>query len=127
VTIAVITGWQCAAAGFPWVDALVAWIVGGLILFLAYGLYRRAVPILVDASAIPAEALRAAVDAVPGVRVTRRIRSHGRGESGHIDVVVGVNSDSSTRDTHTIADEIERVLAERFQARDVCVHVEPLD
>ncbi len=100
VTTAVIAGWQLAARGHHWADAVAAWVVAGLIFWLAYGLFRRAIPVLVDQSLIPPEALRAVVDGVPGVRATRRVRSAGRGAQGKIDVVVCVDAACSSRESH---------------------------
>jgi divalent metal cation (Fe/Co/Zn/Cd) transporter len=42
-----------------------------------------------------------------------------------VDVVVTVDPALPTSAAHRIADEIERALAERFEARDITVHVEP--
>lgn len=125
VTLAVIAGWQFAARGYRWLDSLSAWLVSALILALAYGLFRRAIPVLVDQSLIPPEEVAAVVDSVPGVLATRRVRSRGRGEDARIEVVVSVDAGFSTLASHAIADEIERALSERFRVGDVSVHVEP--
>ncbi len=125
VTASVIAGWQSAARGHPWLDTATALAVAGLILYLAFGLFRRAIPVLVDRSAADPDELQAVVEAVAGVRSARRVRSRGRGREGCVDVVVTVDPALPTSASHRIADEVERVLAERFEARDVTVHVEP--
>ncbi len=125
VTSAVIAGWQFAARGWEWLDTLTTLFVAGLILYLAYGLFQRAIPVLVDRSIADPDELSAVVSAVSGVRSTRRVRSLGSGGDGKIDVVVSVDPDLSTSASHAIANEIESVLAERFSMRDVTVHVEP--
>ena len=125
VTSAVIAGWQFAARGWKGLDTLTTLFVAGLILYLAYGLFQRAIPVLVDRSIADPDELSAVVSAVSGVRSTRRVRSLGSGGDGKIDVVVSVDPGLSTSASHAIADEIERVLAERFSTRDVSVHVEP--
>jgi cation diffusion facilitator family transporter len=126
-TIAVIIGWQLAATGHAWLDTVFTLGVSALILFLAFGLYRRAIPVLVDQIATDPEQLTAVVQSVPGVRGTRRVRSHLSGLGATIDVVVAVDSHLSTAASHDIADEIERTLRERFSTPDVTVHVEPED
>lgn len=123
-TIAVIAGWQFAARGHRWLDTLTAVVVSALILSLAYGLFQRAIPILVDESAAPPEDLAAVVSNVAGVRQTRRIRSR-MGPSASADVVVSVDPEISASAAHEIADEIERAIRERFPIRDVSVHIEP--
>lgn len=125
VTASVIAGWQFAARGHSWLDTATTLAVAGLILYLAFGLFRRAIPILVDQSSADPDAVREAVAGVSGVRSTRRVRSRGRGRDGRVEVVVTVDPGLSTSDSHRIADEVERVLEERFDAADVTVHVEP--
>ena len=125
VTASVILGWQFAARGHSWLDTATTLAVAGLILYLAFGLFRRAIPILVDQSSADPDAVREAIEAVSGVRSTRRVRSRGRGRDGRVEVVVTVDPALSTSDSHRIADEVERVLEERFEAADVTVHVEP--
>jgi len=125
VTTSVIAGWQFAALGHLWLDTATTLAVAGLILYLAFGLFRRAVPILVDQSAADPDEIREAVATVAGVRSTRRVRSRGRGRDGRLEVVVTVDPALPTSASHRIADEVERVLEERFDAADVTVHVEP--
>jgi len=124
-TVAVIAGWQLAANGYRWLDALASLIVAAMILYLAYGLFQKAIPVLVDRSIASAEALSSVASAVPGVRETRRIRSREGGSGPAIDLVVSVDPDLSTADSHAIADEIERVISEAFSVNDVTVHIEP--
>jgi cation diffusion facilitator family transporter len=125
VTLGVIASWQLSAAGHPWFDPLATLVVALLILYLAWGLFQRAIPVLVDRSLLDPEELRAAVSKVSGVRATQRVRSRGPASEARVDVVVSVDGELSTGESHAIADEIERVLAERFSVDDVTVHVEP--
>jgi len=125
VTVAVIAGWQLAARGHLWLDSALTLLVSGLILTLAFGLFRRAIPVLVDHVAVEPEVLTAAVDAVPGVRSVRSARSRAGAGAPRIDVVVTVDRKLSTEQSHAIADAIERELRHRFASEDVTVHVEP--
>jgi cation diffusion facilitator family transporter len=124
-TVAVIGGWQLAANGYRWLDALASFIVAAMILYLAYGLFQKAIPVLVERSIANPEALSNAASAVAGVEETRRVRSRQGGSGPTIDLVVSVDPDLSTADSHAIADEIERVISEKFSVSDVTVHVEP--
>jgi cation diffusion facilitator family transporter len=123
-TIAVIAGWQFATHGYRWLDTLTALAVSVLILTLAYGLFRRAIPILVDERAAAPEELTAVVNSVAGVKWTGRVRSRG-GPSPSVDLVIGVDARLSTSASHEIADEIERAIREQFPISDVSVHIEP--
>ena len=124
-TVAVIAGWQLAANGYRWLDALASIIVAAMILYLAYGLFQKAIPVLVERSIANPEALSNAASAVAGVEETRRVRSRQGGSGPTIDLVVSVDPNLSTADSHAIADEIERVISEKFSVNDVTVHIEP--
>jgi cation diffusion facilitator family transporter len=125
VTLTVIAGWQLAAAGYAWLDKLATAGVGLLILALAWGLFRRAIPVLVERSAADPEELAAVVREVAGVRATRRVRSLATSGGARIDVTLSVDGRLSTVESHAIADRVERALVEHFAAADVTVHVEP--
>jgi cation diffusion facilitator family transporter len=127
MTGAVIAGWQLAARDHPWLDTLCALGVAGVILYLAYGLFRRAIPTLVDRAALDPQTLAKAVAATPGVRRVESVRSRWTGASAAVDLTVAVNPALPTRDAHRIADDIEAKIAARFDIDDVTVHIEPDD
>lgn len=124
-TIAIILGWQFAARGYLWLDTVLALVVAGLIFYLAYGLYRRAIPILVDQEASNTYELRVAVRALPGVQNVKRIRSRYTGSGTVADLVITVDPGLSTEESHRIADDVENLLAQRFGIIDTSVHIEP--
>jgi cation diffusion facilitator family transporter len=124
-TVAVIAGWQLAAHGYRWLDALASIIVAAMILYLAYGLFQKAIPVLVERSIANPEALSSVASAVSGVQETRRVRSRESGSGPAIELVVSVDPNMSTADSHAIADEIERTISEKFSVNDVTVHIEP--
>jgi len=97
-TVVVIAGWQVSAMGFPWLDTLCALGVSALVLYLAYGLFRRALPTLVDQFAIDPEALAEAVVSVGGIRAVRRVRSRWVGPDQVVDLVVSVDPALPTTD-----------------------------
>jgi cation diffusion facilitator family transporter len=124
-TVVVIIGWQLSARGYPWLDTACALAVAVLVMYLAYGLFKRALPALVDQFAVEPETLLGAVRGVAGVREVSRIRSRWVGSQPAIDMVIAVDPKLSTTDAHEIADTIENLLEERFQARDISIHIEP--
>jgi len=125
VTASVIAGWQLSAMGWLWIDQVSALAVAGLILYLAYGLFRRTLPVLLDERAIEADELREAVAGVEGVRAVRRVRSRWIGSARAVDLVIEVDAHLPTASAHEIADRLEDLLAERFDVYDVSVHIEP--
>ena len=124
-TIVVIAGWQLSAMGYLWLDRVCAFAVSLLVFYLAYCLFRRALPVLVDQFALDPELLSSSVREIPGVRQVRRVRSRWIGQDKSIDLVISVDSDLTTDKSHRIATSIELLVEERFGVSDVSVHVEP--
>jgi cation diffusion facilitator family transporter len=124
-TIVVIVGWQLAARGHVWLDTACAYGVAALILYLAFGLFRRAIPILVDHIAVDPEIVSRVVAATPGVRAVRSVRSRWIGSSISIDLTISVDPALPTSQSHEICEAIERMVAGELSIHDVTVHVEP--
>lgn len=124
-TIVVIGGWQLSAMGYFWLDRACALGVAGLVFYLAFSLFRRAIPVLVDQSAIDPALLAEATAGIRGVRNVRRVRSRWMGSDRAVDMIVMVDPRLSTPESHVIADQIESVLEKRFDVGDVSIHIEP--
>jgi len=124
-TVVVIIGWQLSSMGFLIMDRLCALGVAGLVFYLAYRLYKTAFPVLVDEYAIDPEDLKNAVMNIPGVKSVGRIRSRWIGSEIAIDIVVSVNAELSTEESHRIADQVETMIEDKFQVGDAFIHVEP--
>lgn len=125
-TVVVIIGWQLSARGYPWLDTACALGVSAMILYLAFGLFKNVVPVLVDEMAIEPEALTAAISEVSGVIGVPRVRSRWIGPERAVDVIVTVAASLSTVQSHTIADDVEKLLEKKFDVTDISVHVEPV-
>ena len=124
-TIVVIGGWQLSAMGYLWIDKACALGVSGLVLYLAFSLFRRAIPILVDESAFDPAGLIKATETVAGVCSVRRVRSRWIGSECAVDMIVVVDAKLPTQKAHGIADQIEAILETRFNVQDVTIHIEP--
>jgi cation diffusion facilitator family transporter len=124
-TLVVLVGWQLAAQGYYWLDTAFAIGVSAIIFYLAFKLFQRAIPILVDYSDVDPNAVSAAVNGVQNVNTVLRVRSRKMGKARVADIIVTVDPNLSTIDSHPIADEIETVLADKFHIQDVVVHIEP--
>lgn len=124
-TVVVIVGWQLSSMGFLILDRLCALGVAGLVFYLAYRLYKSAFPVLVDEYAVDPEDLRHAVMNVRGVKEVGRIRSRWVGSEIAIDVVVLVNAELTTEESHHIADQVERMIETQFNIGDAFIHIEP--
>jgi cation diffusion facilitator family transporter len=124
-SVMVIVGWQLASLGYYWLDTVFAIVLSGIVFYLAFKLFQRAIPILVDYSDLDPKDVSIAVDRIAHVQAVGRVRSRSSGKGRSADVIVKVDPKLSTTDSHTIADDIEKVLAEKFDIQDVVVHVEP--
>lgn len=124
-TVVVIIGWQLSAMGYVWLDRLCALGVAGLVFYLAYGLFKRVIPILVDESAIDPEKLIEVVGDVKGVREVTQVRSRWIGSDSAVDMIILVDPYLTTVESHVIADQIELALEEQFDVKDVTIHIEP--
>lgn len=124
-TVVVIVGWQLSARGHPWLDTACALGVALLVAYLAVGLFRRVIPVLIDRIAIEPERVIDAALEVRGVRRVRRVRSRSGGAGRIVDMIVAVEPGLSTTQSHAIADDLEKRLKGRFGIDDVTVHVEP--
>ena len=126
-TIAVIVGWQLSARGYPWLDTVFALLVASLVMYLSYGLFRRAIPRLVDSISHEPEEIVAAVKPLDGVRKVHRVRSRWVGSKPAVDVIITVAPDMPTSEAHDVADAVEKALLETLSIEDVTVHIEPDD
>jgi cation diffusion facilitator family transporter len=126
-TIAVIVGWQLSARGYAWLDTVFALLVACLVMYLAYGLFRRSIPQLVDSISHEPEEIAAAVELLEGVRKVNRVRSRWAGSKPAVDVVITVAADMPTSEAHDIADAVEEALLKTLLIEDVTVHIEPDD
>src|SRR5882757_9161605 len=77
ITIGVLIGVLFARRGATWVDPVVAIVVAALIVRVAYQIFARTVPVLVDERAIPERAIRQTAQGVDGVKKAYDIRSRG--------------------------------------------------
>lgn len=126
-TVVVIIGWQLSSMGFLILDRLCALGVAGLVFYLSYELYKSAFPVLVDEYAIDPEDIKNAVMTIRGVKDAGRVRSRWIGSEIAIDIVIYVEPDLTTEESHSIADKVEILIEEQFNVGDAFIHVEPFN
>jgi cation diffusion facilitator family transporter len=126
-TLVVIAGWQLSAMGYPWLDQLCALGVSLFILYLAWGLFKKVAPILVDEYAVDPEKVVALVGQIPGVKAVDRVRSRWIGNEASIDMVIYVGRQLTTEKSHQICDKVESLIEREFNVTDISIHVEPFD
>lgn len=126
ITIGVLLGILFSRQGYTWVDPVVAIVVAFMIVRVAYQIFARTVPVLVDERAIPARTIRQAAQSVEGVRSAYDIRSRGaRAGVRYAEVTIAVDRGANVEAAHEIADEVEARLKRELELNEVTVHVEP--
>ncbi len=124
-TIMVIVSWQLSTLGYWWIDKLAGIGVAAMVLYFAYGLYKKVFPILVDGYAIDPDELSKAAAEVPGVLEVRQVRSRWIGSKKAVDLRIAVAADLPTVDSHDLAHRVEDHICARFNIVDTSIHVEP--
>jgi cation diffusion facilitator family transporter len=125
ITIGVLIGVLLARRGWWWIDSAVAIVVALVIVFVAYGILTRTVPVLVDQRALPTRDIQETAQAVPGVKSAYSIRSRGPTDLRYAEVTIGVDRHANVESAHAIADQVEQRLKRELQLHEVTVHVEP--
>ena len=124
-SIAIIAGWQLAVNGWLWLDTFFAIVMAGVIAFLAFRLFKQAIPILVDSTRVNEQQLRNAVLAIDKVAEIRQLRTRYDGLQHIGDITVIASKDLSLEQTHQLADRVEQLMADEFGVSDTVVHIEP--
>jgi cation diffusion facilitator family transporter len=125
ITSSVIAGVMLSRGGFGFADPIVALMVAGAIVWIAFGVVRRSVPVLVDEHAVPADTIRAAAERVAGVHSAYQIRSRGSPHQRFAEVTIAVERTATVEAAHAIADVVETRLRDELQLHVVVVHIEP--
>lgn len=126
-SVAVLVGLALVARGHAWADAAFTLVVAGLIARTGWEILRATVPILVDERALEETVVREACLGVAGVLACYHVRSRGRPGERFVELTIGVAPELGVREAHTIADHVEERLARTLAAREVLVHVEPVE
>ncbi|MFC3094421.1 cation transporter [Alteromonas sediminis] len=124
-TVAAIVGWQAALLHVAWLDKAVALVIVAIVLYMAYGLFKQAIPVLVDQAMVNEASLSKVALGVPGVKAVGQVRSRSTGKGTAVDISVEVDAQLSTKASHDIANELEATLIACFDLVDVLVHIEP--
>lgn len=125
ITSVAIGGWQLSAMGYAWADRICALGVALFVIYLAFNLFKRTLPVLLDENAIDSDVLHKVIRNIHGVKNTYRIRSRWIGKTCAIDLVISVDPALTTEESHKITDEIESAIKNKFDITDISIHVEP--
>lgn len=128
VSLGVIVSLVLVRAGYPMADPIVALLVAAAIVYTAWKVFKQAGETLADTSRIPPEDICAAVMESHGVLGCHDVRTRGSEAEVYVDLHVQVDETRTVADGHRIAEDVERMLCERFPSVvDAIVHLEPYD
>jgi cation diffusion facilitator family transporter len=126
VSLAVIAGLALVQVGFRQADSMLALVVGAVILYTAFCVFRQAAATLSDKARIPVAEILRVVSAHPGVEECHCVRTRGIPTEVYLDFHLLVNPQMSVQDSHDLAARVEQCLHEAFPAvADVIIHIEP--
>jgi cation diffusion facilitator family transporter len=113
--------------GQPLLDPIIALLLAGLIVKVAWELTQEAGGGLLDTRLPPAEIgrLRAVLDGDSRVIGYHRVRARRSGAHRHIDLHLLVDPEMSLRDAHHLAEEVEDRIRAELAHVSIVTHVEP--
>ncbi|MDD3518798.1 MAG: cation diffusion facilitator family transporter [Chromatiales bacterium] len=129
-SLVVVVGIGGTLAGLPYLDAIAAVIVAGMILLMGWRLVRQSVNELIDTGLEPERvaSIRDAILSVDGVKSLHMLRTRRMGGSALADVHILVSPRISVSEGHHISDTVRRHLVDSFdELTDVTVHIDPED
>jgi cation diffusion facilitator family transporter len=123
VTITVLISLLLVRWGWPRVDSVLSLVVAGLIGRIGYQVFKRTVPVLVDASAVDEKQLQEIVRSVPGVVDAHAVRSRRAGDLVFIDMHLLVEPKDTER-AHALTEAVEGALRSALGPTSATIHVE---
>jgi len=123
VTSTVLASLVLVRFGMPRVDAALSPAVAALIGRVGYQVFRRTVPVLVDASAVDEEHVQSIVRSVPGVVSVHAVRSRRAGDLVFLDMHLVVEP-TDTETAHALTEAVERALERALGHTSATIHVE---
>ncbi len=111
-----------------WIDTVTALIVGLIICKTGWDIFRHTVHSLTDGfSEKKIKAFKRTIEQIEHVKSVQTLRARYSGSSVYADVVIKVDSDLNVKESHTIADNIEQLMTDKFHIVHTHVHIEPDD
>ena len=124
VTCTVLLSLLAVRLGFQRMDSILSFVVAGFIGRIGYQVFRRTLPVLVDASAVAESRIQELVATVPGVRSAHAIRSRRAGSMVFVEMHVLVEPNQDTDATHALTEAVELALGRELGPTTATIHVE---
>ncbi|MGK7912885.1 MAG: cation diffusion facilitator family transporter [Synechococcus sp.] len=127
ITIVVLLGLFGVQQGWFWLDTVLAFPVGALVLWSSWEVLRENIPVLTDRVAISPSAIHEQVMTVEGVLNCHEISSRGIvGQQVFVEMHLVVKP-LDVESAHRISEQVEQVLQGRYGELHATIHLEPHD
>lgn len=123
VTLTVLSSLVAVRLGHPSVDAALSLLIALFIGRIGYGVFRRTLPILVDATALDPAQVQKVVRDVDGVRSAHALRSRRAGNTVFLEMHLVVEP-TDTAAAHAVTERVEAALEDTFGPISPTIHVE---
>jgi cation diffusion facilitator family transporter len=128
VSCSVLAGLFLIRIGYVWLDPVISLLVAAFIAWNGYQIFKRTVPVLVDAAPVQPAQIAEIAEGVPGVHSVHDIRTRANGGKMfvemHLHVYASIEGDHVA--SHAITEEVEKRLEKEFGPVTATIHVEPL-
>lgn len=124
VTLGVLGGLVVVKLGYAWMDAAVAVLVVGAIVWGAFEVVKHAVIELMDTASIDVERLAATAREFSDVREVNDVRTRGQGAYGFVEMTITVCHNDLAR-AHAVSERIEDRIRAAFKLQNITIHIEP--
>jgi cation diffusion facilitator family transporter len=112
--------------GLPLLDPLAALIVGLIICYTAWEIFKEAALDLTDAFEVAKlKEIEDTIRSTPGVKFVKDIKARLHGNQAIVDATIFVQSTLTIIEGHQIAENVEERLQEEHLINDANIHIEP--
>ncbi len=111
-----------------WLDPLFATIVSFVMFYVAWGIARKSLDMLLDReiSAETRDAIIAIIEKHKGVQGWHDLRTHKNGEAYVMSFDIEVDPDLRLYDAHEIAKDLEDEILEVYPDSEILIHIDPV-
>ena len=126
VSLAAFLGISGAQFGLTWLDPLAGMIVGILIIYTAWKIFRDTSVTLTDGfEDVSVANIRRFIEMDPEIIRVEDVKGRHDGKQTYLDLIIHVDPHMTVDQAHKITDRVEKVLQEKFDAHQTHIHVEP--
>lgn len=126
ISVGTVVGVVGSQFDLPWLDGVVALVIGGIICRTSWTIFAEAARILTDGfDQEKLQLYRQSVLDIPGVSDVSDVKARFHGRDVVVDVTIQVNPNLDVVESHDIADAVEAMMKRRHRVKLTHIHVEP--